>query len=136
MTTTELLQLEWAVLEPEIRKELNEVLNPGPWEHNWEKKILGVTCDRCGIGKGIAEIHEEFCPVPPPITLEPEVVAERLRDQRHPRLDAAVGHVWGLVDPGYTWWYWFGFIATPTQRIVVCLLALGDLKEENKSEGL
>jgi len=89
----------------------------------------------------------EPCPVPPPITDPAEVVAERLRDRTFlgPALLEAMDYVFDQLGPDAktsqsiecaflsvsvtkaVWWY--AHLATPTQRIITCLLAVEKLKD-------
>lgn len=132
MTTTiqDLLQLEWKDLEPKIRQEINEVLNPGPWEHDWA--TLDDTCFGCGMHrKSIA--NKTPCLVPPPITDPPEVVAEKLllyirgNHIKPDQMETAYRKMWSVYERSIGWQFWWIFYSTPAQRVLCCLLALGKL---------
>ena len=83
LKATDLMSLTWKQLieMPAFVLGVQEVLNPGPWEHGAEN--IGGNCVRCGKHLqalySLPERHRP-CPVPPPIADPPEVVARKLRD--------------------------------------------------------
>ena len=143
LSAKDLLPLSWdALLKMDaFREAIWESLgNKGPYEHS--AGLVKGCCPRCGkeCSNGMDYVMENWlpCPVPPPIDMEPEVVAERLRkktDTQFPEQLAAVAvvHAWVLghdkpYEPGGHW-MWYAVRATPIQRIIVCLLALGLIGE-------
>lgn len=152
MELAELLRLDWSELEKALRPILAEVLNPGPWSHSrsgvWapghrrlpeisegQYAQMGAVCHRCG-----EPVYCDWgCPIPPVIAGSPEVVAERLRDemiagQSHREVFNAKLAAWkALGTPRQnecaTCMDWFADYATPGQRILCCLLAMGKINE-------
>lgn len=141
---------------PEICKAIAEVLNPGPWEHKWqinrevEAMFWCAACEQdmlwsrdkwkvvCDKGMRLGEIvthlneTEKGCPVPPAITEPAEVVAAGLKEKAvangSQELRAVVYRYQEItMEYGRMEIWWFDTETTPAQRIIVCLLALGQL---------
>ena len=105
-----------------------------PWEHadvpsydQYQERI--IVCRKC---KALCRINRNrFCPVPPQIDMPPEVVAERLLRAVEKiggpalltRIVFNMGATTDIEDDVEAFSLWLH--ASPTQRIVVCLLALG-----------
>jgi hypothetical protein len=141
---TDLLDLPWEKLcvRDDVRAAIWRALGEeGPWEHKWVippgRMYIGgngvqpYEC-QCGLKCNCkrTDLEDTGCPVPPPITEEPEVVAERLRDivmgdlNTRMNLMDAISLI-SLHPQGFGPHYWYAFRTTPTQRILTCLLALG-----------
>jgi len=124
------LDMSWKKLRGELCKEIRGALGEkGPWKH---ARNVRDHCPRCGreiTDRGMVTTEWNApCPVPPPITDPVEVVAERLTQAcgHGPRFNIAIGK----LNPGIhhsEMLLWFLFEATPTQRIITCLLALGKI---------
>ncbi|MEE9540340.1 MAG: hypothetical protein V3V85_02460 [Candidatus Thorarchaeota archaeon] len=141
MTTQDLLQLDAGTLlaEPGVSKAIAEVLNPGH-EHELEyvgRYLWGQPKYLCKCGLTGWEIKHGLSS---PITLEPEVVAERLwcvwmtqwNDFQEDVLDVIneiIPEQRKLTEQDEAQILMSFLCATPAQRIVTCLDALGKLKE-------
>ena len=103
-----------------LRREAGRVLKPGPWEHKWGVlACLKCHCSRSGNTRDNYKPHD--CPVPDPATGPLEVIAEQLVKKCNKGLLLRVcTRMSGPTEEVY----WFAFIATVEQRIVVCLKAL------------
>jgi len=120
---------------------LEGLVGDGQWEHGPQN--CGGCCARCGAkvtedGKTFTFDWLRPCPVPPPITDPPEVVAERLRDEavgEYPLpFKMTLEDFWkangnSVGGPRFESYTWFAMFASPVQRIIVCLLALGLIGE-------
>jgi len=114
----------------------------GVWEHVRSCCVVPITCEICGktwssYPDWMTDKNGTPCPIPPPITDPVEVVAERLRDKLNqenscfvPKLFAQACRIADDIDMPVgemsmeSAMWWFGFFATPIQRIAVCLLTL------------
>jgi hypothetical protein len=146
MTIDEALKLDGTEFwkHPEIVGAVQEVLNPGPWNHVWRPSR--ITCARCnepfvhvGVGRS--------CHVPPPLTEPHEVIVRRLRDYVLPGdgRQSLPGHAQAFTDdiremllavhPNWSArdaaeedaWLWYA-TTSPEQQAITCLLALGKLE--------
>ena len=132
LSAKDLLKLDWDELckQDDFRIAVLEGIGPkGPWEHD----PTGFSCCRCGTTTVECTAP---CPVPPPITLEPEVVAERLKkivvsaekrdeDVRQGSLYHAARTAMEVADDvaSFFVWRWL-YLATSVEQVVACLLAL------------
>ena len=142
---TDYLDMSWAELKVKLCAEIQGVLHPGPWMHEFRDDVDLLPEHRCLRCKDNVNPNYSDCPVPPPITAEPEVVAERLLARfRAPGLVGlqmihAVGTMYELCNPDdhlpcgerdvVDDYWWYILFAIPTQRILTCLLALGAIEE-------
>lgn len=135
-----------------LRLAAGEVLNPGTWGHRWMNCAPSAPrCLKCGDRKPMGIITESAtsgCSVPDPAEGPLEVVAERLvKLFAKPNLDGlklwdAITYVWSEIHDGSTIddgqqlsdLMWFILWATPTERIVCCLLALGKARIDEQNE--
>ncbi len=125
-----LLTLTWDELKDTAKEEIQSGLgNKGPWMHDIPHRHFA--CHRCGWnGPELQVFTHRQCPIPPPITLEPEVVAERLlrklEQETGPNFLTAIAETIAEVseaeNDSEAFAYWI--LATPLQQIVVCLRAL------------
>lgn len=144
---TDLLKLSWdelkVVLVAEIRAALGE---KGPWKHEPRERSMKTTeerCCRCDARRGVrlgfeyeitdytpwmSELTREdvdCCPVPPPITDPPEVMAEKLIKKCDlARLEWETQRVWSLLNPGIRMSWWFGYRSSASEKCFIALLAL------------
>jgi hypothetical protein len=124
------------VLCAEIQAALGE---KGPWAHDWIIDLPGNLCKRCGISRETwVRSRRCLCPVPHPITDPPEVVIERLLSALkqtasshivYELLNASYRMMYSVNECSVGWQWWWFFIATPAQRVLVCLLALEKIEE-------
>jgi hypothetical protein len=127
MTIDEALKLieqDEFLTDPAILTGIWEMLGKeGPWRHSYRRSLdWSERCNRCG-----RVFNDGDCPVPPPLSMKPEVVARKLRDitpySTVRKASFEIGS-WGDI-PMYEgfprWWY----IATPYQQILACLAAAG-----------
>ena len=121
-----------------------QVVLRGPQRHNVVSAPYCRTphCTECGASWSdyleADEVPNEFgdCPVPPPLTDPPEVVARRLEEavSKRERLMAGAAITQAIyvvsqdeLDDAEVLMWWL-FAATPEQQILCCLLALGKVE--------
>jgi len=148
-----LLKLSWeeACQDDDFREVVWKGLgNKGPWKHYRQcSNRPQQTCAFCGkifssYNDWMTRACDDPCPAPPPITLEPEVVAERLKEKMmaieekrsgdETKLYSSIMCALRIIHPqavygSFVEWWWFGFEFTPVQRSAVCLRVLDLLGE-------
>lgn len=124
--------------ETTLRRAAGKVLNPGPWKHEYHYDELCAKCrERCWDrvqGITLPKLNEP-CPVPDPAKGSLADIAEALlrKVMETPSGDIALHNTIvrfpAYVRPMHVWW-WFSLKATPAERIICCLIALGKAKVE------
>ena len=125
----EVLALSWSEVmdTPTLVRVIQAILRPCPWSHDVDGPR--GTCSRCGrvVSTGADFLGNFYspCPVPPPITAAPEVVAERLKDEilEHEQL-GRLARAESQCGGRNRAWEWYAIHATPPQRVIACLLAI------------
>lgn len=163
MTLQEALHLDAKAFwqNEEIVLAIQTVLNPGPWIHGplysyeypfcWPSFFeAGFKCSRChavrrnriythGFCKWVREHPASFCPVPPPLEEEPEVVARRLREiAKKYKCGFAFEEALYTIAAMYARrvkqesWKWLAIDAPTHIETLISLLALGQIKTEKE----
>ena len=128
--------IEMLKLDPDaFMVEVSRAISPKPWTHDYGDNYPRTNCLHCG--KYVSDMPCEC--VPPPITDHPAVVAETLRNRcmdggenHEAALLEAVGLLCRHLEVTVVYYMWFGFLASPAERITVCLVALGHWQIKEK----
>lgn len=120
--------------ELKLRQAAGEVLNPGPWKHReGVTDIAALERDEWICCKCLQPRPQwsKDCPIPDPVVGPLEVIAEKLKEKVSvPDLLRAIMQYRVLPREEDTAYYfgWALCVATPAERIICCLLALGKVK--------
>jgi len=136
--------LDMLKLEPDVFwLEVRKVYCEKPWPHRFFYGYNGhYMCSQCPTVHASVELYPDgkhfdpgavgSCPVPPPLTEAPEVVARKLRDEAVLASTEALGHaiyaVQQVIGGDASNWasqWWHGVLATPEQQITCYLVARG-----------
>ena len=135
--------LDMLKLEPDVFwLEVRKVYCEKPWPHRFFYGYNGhYMCSQCSTVHASVELYPDgkhfdpgavgSCPVPPPLTEAPEVVARKLKDKASRSMVR-----WAIRECGFTQDstndsavhaldYWYAYDATPYEQVTCYLVARG-----------